>query len=121
MISENYKNALIEELAGEYDFPCDYVEDVIENEVLTGNWTEDKAKIALELSRKEEEKEEVNVTEGNVPEMNIEEIVDSLHVGFNFVPGVGAGYCSDELDLMKMKEFVRGALVAMEMMKGMLG
>ena len=117
MISENYKNALIEELAEEHDLPCDYVEDVVENEVLTGNWTEDKAKVSMKLIRTEESP----VNETNVSEMNIEEIVDNLHVGFNFVPGVGAGYCSDELDLMKMKEFVRGALVAMEMMKGMLG
>lgn len=43
---------------------------------------------------------------------NIDNIVNSLHVGYNFVEGVGAGYASNEEDLNKMKEFVRGFLMA---------
>ena len=46
------------------------------------------------------------------PEMDIETIVNSLHVGYNEVPGVGAGYCNDEKDLQNMKMFVAGALAA---------
>lgn len=46
------------------------------------------------------------------PEMDIETIVNNLHVGYNEVPGVGAGYCNDEKDLQNMKMFVAGALAA---------
>ena len=48
-------------------------------------------------------------------EARIDEIVGSLKVGYNFIPGIGAGWCSSEEDLEKMRDFVRGALVAQAM------
>ena len=54
--------------------------------------------------------------EEETPEEQINSIVDNLHVGFNFVPGVGFGYCSDEADLERMKDFVRGGVAVQTMM-----
>lgn len=43
------------------------------------------------------------------------EAINSMKVGFNVVPGMGVGYASNEEDLEKMKQFVYGAAVAMQM------
>lgn len=43
------------------------------------------------------------------------EIINNMQVGFNVVPGMGVGYASNEEDLEKMKQFVYGAAVAMQM------
>ena len=45
-------------------------------------------------------------------EEEIEEEIAKLHVGFNVIDGIGAGYVRDEEDLENFKLFVRGALIA---------
>lgn len=59
----------------------------------------------------EKEDEEVEEKPKSLEE-TIEETVSKLHVGFNFVPGIGVGYCSNEEDLEAMKNFVRGGLMS---------
>ena len=50
-------------------------------------------------------------------EESIEEVCSKLHVGFNFVEGIGVGYCKDEEDLEAMRNFVRGGMVVQEGLK----
>lgn len=58
-----------------------------------------------------EEQEEDQVDENGAPSAeSMKEILDNLHVGFNMVPGLGAGYASDEEDLKALRVFVAGAL-----------
>ena len=52
-------------------------------------------------------------------ENDIDTIIGSLKVGYNFIPGIGAGWCRNEEDLEKMKDFVRGALTVQAMSGGM--
>ena len=46
------------------------------------------------------------------PEEQVEEILNKLHVGMNFVPGIGFGYCKDEDDLESMKEWLKDRILA---------
>jgi len=55
------------------------------------------------------------------PEEEMEEKLQELHIGFNFIPGIGFGYCRDEEDLAKMREFVRGGIAVSHMMTAMFG
>lgn len=58
-----------------------------------------------------EEQEEDQVDENDAPSVeSMKEILDNLHVGFNMVPGLGAGYAADEEDLKALRVFVAGAL-----------
>lgn len=61
------------------------------------------------------------VVEEETPEETIEEVVENLHIGFNYVPGIGVGYCRDEEDLARMKDFVRGGLAVQELAKMFFG
>ena len=88
---------------------------------LTGNFEED-LEILKEVWEKEgpvdimtEEDEPVDETQ------NIEDVVDSLKVGFNYVPGIGVGYCSSQEDLEAMKNFVRGGMTVRAMFGSMFG
>lgn len=85
---------------------------------LTGNFDED-----LEyLKNLWEEEAEVSEEDEPVDEtQSIDEVVDSLKVGFNYVPGIGVGYCSDEKDLEAMKNFVRGGMTVRAMFGSMFG
>ena len=49
----------------------------------------------------------------------MEEKLQELHTGFNFIPGIGFGYCKDEEDLAKMREFIRGAMAVSMILKAM--
>ena len=88
-------------------------------EELTGNFEQDleylKHVWAVEGPQPVEEDEPVDETQ------NIEDVVDSLKVGFNYVPGIGVGYCSDEKDLEAMKNFVRGGMTVRAMFGSMFG
>ena len=83
-------------------------------EELTGNFDED-----LEYLRKvwegEPALEETDETQ------NIEDIVNNLKIGFNFIPGIGVGFCSNEKDLEAMKNFVRGGMAVQKMIESMFG
>lgn len=88
-------------------------------EELTGNFEEDleylKEVWATEGPQPVEEDEPVDETQ------DIEEIVDSLKIGFNFVPGIGVGYCRNEEDLNRMKDFVRGGMAVQKLIGSMFG
>lgn len=60
---------------------------------------------ALKEVWEEDQKEE----EETAP--TLEEIVENLHVGLNFIPGLGVAYAADEEDLAKMKKHLQGWLV----------
>jgi len=53
--------------------------------------------------------------EDEVP-VNIEEMIDNLKVGPCYIPGIGAGFSSNEEDLEKLKQFLRGAMTMAKMM-----
>lgn len=90
-------------------------------EELTGNFDEDLEYLKKVWDREgpqpvvEEEDEPVDETQ------SIDEIVDSLKIGFNYVPGIGVGYCSDEKDLEAMKNFVRGGMTVQKLFGSMFG
>lgn len=136
-MNNHYKKALIEatlQKLRDMDIEAteDEVFDVINTIDITGNWDADtdtllhKCISLAEEAQYEEEAEDENeepcdgplgciAEEKKAVEARIDEIVGSLKVGYNFIPGIGAGWCSSEEDLEKMRDFVRGALVAQAM------
>lgn len=87
-------------------------------EELTGNFEED-----LEYLKEvwDQEGPQPVVEEEDDPTQSIDEIVNSLKIGFNYVPGIGVGYCSDEKDLEAMKNFVRGGMTVQKLFGSMFG
>ena len=83
-------------------------------EELTGNFDED-----LEYLREVWEEEPVLEEEDET--QNIEDIVNNIKIGFNFIPGIGVGFCSNEKDLEAMKNFVRGGMAVQKMIESMFG
>ena len=86
---------------------------------LNGNFDED-----LEHLKEVWEEEGPVLEEKDKPEdetQNIEDVVDNLKIGFNFIPGIGVGFCSNEKDLEAMKNFVRGGIAVQKMIKSMFG
>lgn len=55
-----------------------------------------------------EEEEEVLPT----PEEEVDEILNKLHVGANYIPGIGLGYCHTEEDLESMKAWLKDRMLA---------
>lgn len=116
-MNKNYIKALINEMFDQNILNSEDDRDDIKGLIwdeghvhdLTGNFDEDVEilkTIWIEEGPCDVVEEEVS------PADEIEEIVGTLKVGFNFVPGIGMGYCSNEEDLAKMKDFVRGGLAA---------
>ena len=88
-------------------------------EELTGNFEED-----LEYLKEvwaEEGPQPVVEEEENDPTQDIDRIVNNLKVGFNYVPGIGVGYCSNQEELEAMKNFVRGGIAIRHMFGSMFG
>ena len=86
---------------------------------LNGNFDED-----LEHLKEVWEEEGPVLEEKDKPEdetQNIEDIVNNLKIGFNFIPGIGVGFCSNEKDLEAMKNFVRGGMAVQKMIESMFG
>ena len=83
-------------------------------EELTGNFDED-----LEYLREVWEEEPVLEEEDET--QNIEDVVNNIKIGFNFIPGIGVGFCSNEKDLEAMKNFVRGGIAVQKMVESMFG
>lgn len=86
---------------------------------LNGNFDED-----LEHLKEVWEEEGPVLEETDKPEdetQNIEDIVNNLKIGFNFIPGIGVGFCSNEKDLEAMKNFVRGGMAIQKMIESMFG
>lgn len=88
-------------------------------EELNGNFDED-----LEYLKELWEKEGPVLEEKDEPEdetQNIEDVVNNIKIGFNFIPGIGVGFCSNEKDLEAMKNFVRGGIAVQKMIESMFG
>lgn len=88
-------------------------------EELNGNFDED-----LEYLKELWEKEGPVLEEKDEPEdetQNIEDVVNNIKIGFNFIPGIGVGFCSNEKDLEAMKNFVRGGMTVQKMIESMFG
>ena len=86
---------------------------------LNGNFDED-----LEHLKEVWEEEGPVLEEKDKPEdetQNIENVVNNIKIGFNFIPGIGVGFCSNEKDLEAMKNFVRGGMAIQKMIEGMFG
>lgn len=84
-------------------------------EELNGNFDED-----LEYLKELWEKEGP-VLEEEDETQSIEDIVNNIKIGFNFIPGIGVGFCSNEKDLEAMKNFVRGGMAVQKMIESMFG
>src|SRR5574344_1143589 len=82
-------------------------------EELNGNFDED-----LEYLKELWEKEGP-VLEEEDETQNIEDVVNNIKIGFNFIPGIGVGFCSNEKDLEAMKNFVRGGMTVQKMIESM--
>lgn len=86
---------------------------------LNGNFDED-----LEHLKEVWEEEGPVLEEKDKPEdetQNIEDVVNNIKIGFNFIPGIGVGFCSNEKDLEAMKNFVRGGMAVQKMIESMFG
>lgn len=86
---------------------------------LNGNFDED-----LEHLKEVWEEEGPVLEEKDKPEdetQNIEDVVNNIKIGFNFIPGIGVGFCSNEKDLEAMKNFVRGGMAVQKMIESMSG
>lgn len=84
-------------------------------EELNGNFDED-----LEYLKELWEKEGP-VLEEEDETQKIEDIVNNIKIGFNFIPGIGVGFCSNEKDLEAMKNLVRGGMTVQKMIESMFG
>lgn len=113
--------------AKEIEASEDEVKDVLENDVnATGIFEDDLAALVAQCEdiSWDDEDDDDAVCDGplsgvvackeNVEE-NIDKIINGLKIGYNFIPGIGAGWCRNEDDLEKMKDFVRGALTVQAM------
>ena len=93
-----YEDGYGEELNGNFDEDVEYLKEV---------WAEEGPQPVVE-----EEEDETQ---------NIEDVVNNIKIGFNFIPGIGVGFCSNEKDLEAMKNFVRGGMAIQKMIEGMFG
>ena len=122
-MNKNYIKSLINEMFDQNILKSeddrDYIKGLLYEdgygEELNGNFDED-LEYLKELWEKEgpvlEEKDETQ---------NIEDVVNNLKIGFNFIPGIGVGFCSNEKDLEAMKNFVRGGMAVQKMIESMFG
>lgn len=126
-MNKNYIKSLINEMFNQNILKSeddrDYIKGLIYEdrygEWLNGNFDED-----LEYLKELWEKEGPVLEEKDEPEdetQNIEDVVNNLKIGFNFIPGIGVGFCSNEKDLEAMKNFVRGGMAVQKMIESMFG
>ena len=126
-MNKNYIKSLINEMFDQNILKSeddrDYIKGLIYEDGyeadLNGNFDED-----LEYLKEVWEKEGPVLEETEEPEdetQNIEDVVNNIKIGFNFIPGIGVGFCSNEKDLEAMKNFVRGGMAIQKMIEGMFG
>lgn len=126
-MNKNYIKSLINEMFDQNILKSeddrDYIKGLIYEDGyeadLNGNFDED-----LEYLKEVWEEEGPVLEETDEPEdetQNIEDVVNNLKIGFNFIPGIGVGFCSNEKDLEAMKNFVRGGMAIQKMIEGMFG
>ena len=126
-MNKNYIKSLINEMFDQNILKSeddrDYIKGLIYEDGyeadLNGNFDED-----LEHLKEVWEEEGPVLEEKDKPEdetQNIEDVVNNIKIGFNFIPGIGVGFCSNEKDLEAMKNFVRGGMAIQKMIEGMFG
>ena len=126
-MNKNYIKSLINEMFDQNILKSeddrDYIKGLIYEDGyeadLNGNFDED-----LEYLKEVWEEEGPVLEEKDKPEdetQNIEDVVNNIKIGFNFIPGIGVGFCSNEKDLEAMKNFVRGGMAIQKMIEGMFG
>ena len=126
-MNKNYINSLINEMFDQNILKSeddrDYIKGLLYEDGyeadLNGNFDED-----LEHLKEVWEEEGPVLEEKDKPEdetQNIEDVVNNIKIGFNFIPGIGVGFCSNEKDLEAMKNFVRGGMAIQKMIEGMFG
>ena len=126
-MNKNYIKSLINEMFDQNILKSeddrDYIKGLIYEDGyeadLNGNFDED-----LEYLKEVWEEEGPVLEEKDKPEdetQNIEDVVNNIKIGFNFIPGIGVGFCSNEKDLEAMKNFVRGGMTIQKMIEGMFG
>lgn len=122
-MNKNYIKSLINEMFNQNILKSEddreYIKGLIYEdgygEELNGNFDED-----LEYLKELWEKEGP-VLEEEDETQNIEDVVNNIKIGFNFIPGIGVGFCSNEKDLEAMKNFVRGGMTVQKMIESMFG
>ena len=108
--------------AKEIEATEDDVKTFIDEDSLSGNFNDDLDSIVAEcesciVSEDEDKTEPEDITKlKESVEQYIEKTANSLKIGFNFIPGVGIGYCSNETDLENMRNYVRGVLSTQAML-----
>ena len=126
-MNKNYIKSLINEMFDQNILKSeddrDYIKGLIYEDGyeadLNGNFDED-----LEYLKEVWEEEGPVLEEKDKPEdetQNIEDVVNNIKIGFNFIPGIGVGFCSNEKDLEAMKNFVRGGMAIQKMIESMFG
>ena len=126
-MNKNYIKSLINEMFDQNILKSeddrDYIKGLIYEDGyeadLNGNFDED-----LEHLKEVWEEEGPVLEEKDKPEdetQNIEDVVNNIKIGFNFIPGIGVGFCSNEKDLEAMKNFVRGGMAVQKMIESMFG
>ena len=124
-MNKHYKHALIEAAADEikkrgYGIGYEDLQDLVSEleDDLSEDFQADVDTVVecyLEGQKEEDEPEEQDGVR------NLREEIDNLKVGVNVIPGVGIAVASDEKDLEALKEHLRGALGAAEVLAGLLG
>lgn len=129
-----YLNALVKATAQrlqliDINVTDEEVAEVLDKKVETsGNWDKDLETLYQTCLRFAEDISEDNVNDVSAeaspeapqgeekdPTQTIDDIVASLKVGYNIIPGIGPAYCSNEEDLKEMRTFLRGTLTALAM------
>lgn len=134
-MNKHYREALlkatIENLKSEYSFEDvnrETLEQLLDKDydlserIGENHWGEDfegDVECLAEMYFCEADKEVSPEEDEKSPEEEMEEKLQELHTGFNFIPGIGFGYCKDEEDLAKMREFIRGAMAVSMIIKAM--
>ena len=125
-MNEHYSNAVAETVYENlrrqgFDADLDEVKATMIANGLTGNFNDDVDQIYdlciddEAIVDEDDEDEDENENDAQSVTDRIEKTVAALKIGYNFVPGIGAGWCRNEEDLEKMRDFVRGALTSAAM------
>lgn len=111
--------------AKEIEASEDDVKAFVDEDILTGNFDDDLRCLVTACEAQswddDDEPEEDDsplacvTQQKEAVEQDIDKVVSSLKIGYNFIPGIGAGWCRNEEDLEKMRDFVRGALTVRAM------
>lgn len=125
-MNKHYKHALIEAAADEikkrgYGVGYEDLQDLVGEieDDLSGDFQDDVDTVVECYLEDQKEEEDEPVEQDGVRDLREE--IENLKVGVNVIPGVGIAVAKDEEDLKALKEHLRGALGAAELLAGLLG